>query len=569
MNRIIATLSLLLLTVATSAKSFSPEDYVYPLEGVSKLYSASFGELRSDHFHSGIDIKTDGVEGKRVVAVADGYISRIALSPYGYGLALYVTHYNGSTSVYGHLSRFRDDVAKYVEQERYRTKSNSVNLFCNSKTFVVKQGELIAYSGNSGSSAGPHLHFEIRETSNQKPINVIAQKIIKPVDNISPLIMKLHYIEVDTLQGIPHNAKRKSYDVEKVDGKYQIVGGAKVSVGRRGYFVLEASDRRDGVTNTFGLYNLTAAIDGEKYFEYTMDGFTYDRTRYCNAIGYYPIMINTRNEPLRLAATQFSDLNHYKTLVNRGVIGAKVGEQREMSIVVLDDCGNSSQFDFSIVGKTEEECFKAEMVEPRLVITAATPYVYRNDGISISIGAYTLYESSVFSCTKISISDSRALSAGYKILDITTPLHKAMNVSIEADIPSELHSKVGLAFIGRTGRVSFIKGKYASGRVTASSRSAGTFYVMTDTAAPTLELSFAEGSQQGNSSYFTCTASDDLSGVSSYTATIDGEWIALDLAHGRLRHDFRSAADGKSHKLVISVTDGVGNSTTLTRNFTR
>ncbi len=569
MNRLFLTLALLLSLSVAQAKRFSPEDFVYPLEGVSKLYSASFGELRSDHFHSGVDIKTEGVEGKRVVAVADGYISRIAHSPYGFGLALYVTHYNGATSVYAHLSKFRDDVAAYVESERYRTKSHSVNLYCDSKSFVVKQGELIGFSGNSGSSAGPHLHFEIRETDSQKPINLIAQRLIEPHDNIAPLIFKLHYIEVDTLQGIPHNAERRSCDVVKVGDSYQIAGGANVEAGGKGYLVLEASDRRNDVTNTFGIYNLIATIDGQKYFEYTMDGFTYDRTRYCNAIGYYPIMINTRNEPLRLAATQMSDMNHYKTMVNRGLVTTSEGEEREVSIEAIDDCGNSSLLNFKLVGKSESDYFKAEEIDPKLVVRQSKPYFYYGDDISVVLESNTLYESAEFKCEPVTITDERALSPAFKIFDVTTPLHKAMSLSIKADIDPELQSKVGLAFVGRTGNVSFIKGKYSAGMVKASSRSAGTFYVMTDTTAPKLGLGIAEGSAQQGSSYFTCTVSDDLSGVSSYSATIDGEWIALSLDKGRLRHDFRSAPNGATHKLVITVTDGVGNSTTLSRNYTR
>ncbi|MFR9495134.1 MAG: M23 family metallopeptidase [Rikenellaceae bacterium] len=565
----IITSVLLLSSTASYAQSFAPEDYIYPVEGAAKLFSANFGELRSDHFHSGVDIKTDGVEGKRIVAVADGYISRISLSPYGYGLALYITHNSGSTSVYGHLSRFRDDVAKYVEAERYRTKSHSVNLFCNSQTFVVKQGDLIAYSGNSGSSAGPHLHFEVRETASQKPINVIADRIIEPRDNIAPLIRTLHYIEVDTLQGIPHNAPRRSYDVEKVGESYQISGGAKVEVGRRGYFVLEATDRRNDVTNTFGIYRLSASIDGKQYFQYSMDGFTYDKSRYCNAIGYYPIMINTRNEPLRLAATENCDMSHYIKIHNKGLVTASQGVVREVSIDVEDDCGNTSNLNFMIVGKSDDRCFVAERVEPNMVASAKSQYIFRGDGVAVSIPAYALYESVEFKCEEVVVDDAKALSKGYKILDVTTPLHKAMSVSIKADIALDLRNKVGLSMIGRTGKVSFIRGEYVAGVVTANSRNAGTFYVATDTTAPTISLGIAEGSQQGGSSYFTCAVSDDLSGVSSYSATIDGEWIAFNLVNGRLRHNFRSKPDGEQHELVVTVVDNVGNSTTVTCRYMR
>lgn len=121
--------ALLLCSAPVSAQHLAPEDYIFPLRDVAGLYSANFGEMRPNHFHSGIDIKTDGVTGKPVLATADGYISRIAVTPGGYGRAIYITHPNGTTSVYGHLSKFRDDIEKYVHEERYRTRRNSINLY--------------------------------------------------------------------------------------------------------------------------------------------------------------------------------------------------------------------------------------------------------------------------------------------------------------------------------------------------------------------------------------------------------------------------------------------------------
>lgn len=569
MNRIVLSLLLFCISGASYAQLFSPQDYIYPLENVARLYSASFGELRSDHFHSGVDIKTDGVIGKKVVAVADGYVSRISVSPYGYGLALYVAHRNGSTTVYGHLSRFNDEIAKYIETERYRTRSNTVNIYCDPSTFVVKQGDVIAYSGNTGSSAGPHLHFEVRESGQQKPINPIAQGIITPNDNIAPLMFKLHYIETDSLQGIVRSAPRRSYDLVKTADTYGVVGNAKISVGRQGYFVLEASDRRPDVTNTFGIYRLVASVDDSVFFEYEMNGFTYDKTRYCNAIGYYPIMINTRNEALRIGSTENTDRSHYPKLVNGGVVTSAAGEAREVKIKIYDDCGNTSQCSFTILGKADELCFKATEVEPRLIIKASKAYEYSGDGVCVSIPANTLYESTVFSCTKIERSDSTALSDTYQVLDITTPLHQAMTVSIAAKIPYELQSKVGLVCVGRSSYPTFIRGDYISGRVIANSRNAGKYHVAVDTKGPTLKLGITEGSQQAGSSYFTCAISDDLSGVKSYRATIDGEWIALDLDKGRLRHDFREKPTGATHTLVVEATDGVGNKSTVRCSFVR
>ena len=159
--------------------------------------------MRPNHFHSGTDIKTDGVEGKPVVAAADGYVSRIFFSPWGYGMALYIAHPNGTTTVYGHLSRFRKDIADYVWQQRHSQRKNRVDLYCKAGMFPVKRGEQIALSGNTGSSGGPHLHFEIRDSRTQKTLNVIQQGVLKPKDNIAPLMMKLHYVEVDTVRNTP------------------------------------------------------------------------------------------------------------------------------------------------------------------------------------------------------------------------------------------------------------------------------------------------------------------------------------------------------------------------------
>lgn len=136
--------ALLLCSAPVSAQHLAPEDYIFPLRDVAGLYSANFGEMRPNHFHSGIDIKTDGVTGKPVLATADGYISRIAVTPGGYGRAIYITHPNGTTSVYGHLSKFRDDIEKYVHEERYRTRRNSINLYPSADRFPLKQGEQFA-----------------------------------------------------------------------------------------------------------------------------------------------------------------------------------------------------------------------------------------------------------------------------------------------------------------------------------------------------------------------------------------------------------------------------------------
>ena len=574
MKRIAILLITILAYASASAKSYSPSDFIFPVEDVEGLFSANFGELRPDHYHSGVDIKTNGVEGKRIVAVADGYISRISMSPYGFGLALYLTHRNGTTSVYGHLSRFAPAVAKYVERERYRTKAHTVNLFCGPNTFPVKQGEVIAYSGNTGGSFGPHLHFELRHTSSQRPINVIAEGIISSRDDISPLIFKLHYIEVDSLQGVARTARRRSYDAKKVGSEYQIAGGKAIDVGRKGFFVVEASDRKNGTTNTYGLYSLSAKLDGNVMYKYLMNSLSFATTRNCNSVLYYPIKIDSRNEVFCLAKMEGTSDEHIKTIVNQGVVTTTEGQKREMLIEATDDSGNTSKLRFSIVGKADSDCFVAQAVDASMVINCKKDFSYNAEGLAVMIPKGALYESKVFSGGVSSRAltareDELALSPIYNVLDRTVPLHKAISISISADIPYQERSKVGLMCISRSGKAYFIKGKYNLGSVSATSRNLGQFYVTCDTTAPTLKLGIEEGSNQTRSSYFTCGLADDLSGVSSYSATIDGQWIALDLDKGRTKHIFRTKPDGKTHTLIYTATDGCGNTTTVTRSYIR
>ncbi|MFR6557093.1 MAG: M23 family metallopeptidase [Alistipes putredinis] len=262
--------ALLLCSAPVSAQHLAPEDYIFPLRNVAGLYSANFGEMRPNHFHSGIDIKTDGMTGKPVLATADGYISRIAVTPGGYGRAIYITHPNGTTSVYGHLSKFRDDIEKYVHEERYRTRRNSINLYPSADRFPLKQGEQFAWSGNTGSSAGPHLHFEIRDSRTQRTLNTISSGVIRTRDDIPPRLVKLYYVEVDSVRGVPVHARPRPVElVEKTPGRYALKQEGALSVGGRGYFILEATDRKNDVSNTFGLWRIREFADEDPIFEHS------------------------------------------------------------------------------------------------------------------------------------------------------------------------------------------------------------------------------------------------------------------------------------------------------------
>ena len=432
-SRIFPVIAALSFVAQAAAQRLDPEYYEYPLRDVAGYYSANFGEMRPNHFHSGVDLKTDGVEGKAVVAAADGYVSRILQSPSGYGLALYIAHPNGTTTVYGHLSRFRKDIADFVFAERHRLRSSRVDIVCPPDKFRVVRGEEIARSGNTGSSMGPHLHYEIRDTETQKTYNVIAQGVLKPKDAIAPYMMKVHYIEIDTVRGIPVNARPATYAVRKIDGNtYGLARQSPVKVGRKGYFVVEASDRKDDFANTYGIYRLRAQVDGRTFFEYRNDGFTFDLSRYCNSVAYYPVQRNSRNEAIRLAAMQGGVERFYPTLVDRGVIAADAGVKRKIDIAVEDDCGNVSTLGFEIEGKPDAECFRGEIDDERKAVYCDRDFAFKVDDVfSVVIPKGALYESAALriersETTPVADSTVRILSPAYRVGDKDIPLHRSI-----------------------------------------------------------------------------------------------------------------------------------------------
>lgn len=554
--------------LTASAQKLDPAYYDYPLRNVAGYYSANFGEMRPNHFHSGTDFKTDGVEGKSVVAVADGYVSRVSQSPTGYGLALYVTHPNGTTSVYGHLSRFRKDIADFVFSERHRLKQSRVDLYCQEGQFPVKRGEEIARSGNTGSSQGPHLHFEIRDSKSQKTLNIISQGVVTPKDDISPYIMKVHYVEVDTVRGVPCHSKLATYAVHKADANtYRTAQKSPIKVGRKGYFIVETSDRKNDVANTYGVYNMVAKLDGKAIFEYRNDGFPFDLSRYCNAVSHYPIQRRSRNEVMRAAMLQGGTKYFYPTLVNRGVVTTAEGEEREMEFIITDDCGNTSTLSFGIIGKSDEACFKGELPENAPIVEYNRDFAYKvDDVLSVVIAKGSLYESIALEVEQSNLqikadSTIKVLSPAYRIHDDNTPLQKSIGLVFTQEVEESLQPYTVMASVSSGGYLYHAGGAYRHNRLTARTSSFGTYCLVADMTPPTIRPQFEDGADCRGRDRIAFRLSDNFSGVSSYNVYIDGKWVAIDYARSRAWVNLKAEGivGGKSHSVEIVVKDACGN----------
>lgn len=574
-----AAIALLCTINNTQAQQISAKGkYVNPVQGAAHRFSAVFGEMRTDHFHSGVDFKTDGVEGKRIVAAASGYISRIGISTSGFGICLYVTHPSlGTTTAYAHLSKFRDDIAKYAEAERHKQRRNNITLYLNASQFPVKQGDLIGFSGNSGSSGGPHLHYEVREAASQKPLNPVTIGAVRVDDNIAPTVRSLYYIETQTIGGIRYEAAPVEIELEKrPSGNYAPVGDKHVMVGRSGYFVIATTDRKNYVANTFGLYTLVGEDNGHIFYSYKQDGFLFSDTRYVNGMSYYPMQRGTSAEYYRMMRQPGVPSKMFDKVINDGMIlTTYAGEQRQIEITAGDDRGNKTAVKFTIEAKRNNQCFKVSKSETQGRKGYYDKDNYFTDGVlEVMIPTGALY-SSVHYFTTISdeepkvISGSKNYSAIYNVMDYDTPLHKAMEVTLTAYVPDNERNKVVMGYVNRKGSSSALKATYKDGKVTAYSRAMGGFYVATDTQAPTITFNFKSGANIKNSSSITINIKDNFSGIATKEVHIDGKWYPIDRVGSLDKVFFNAKADGKRHTIKVRAVDNCGNVKVVEHKYIR
>ena len=280
------TLLLVVASIFTTTNALA--QYTSPLDCKLDL-SANYAEIRTNRYHLGIDIRTQQREGLVVRSVADGYISRVGISPYGYGRALYITHPNGKTSVYGHLKSFNPKIEEFVNNERYKSKKHSINLFIPSDKFPVKAGEQIALSGNSGMSFGPHLHFEIRESSTQTPLNPVPICNFDIPDDVAPKFVKVMYVATDTINGVPIDSKPKNIPLTKQKNNiYVPTNKSPIEVSRAGYFIAQVSDSKNGTGNkNMSVYKIIQRFNDTVNFEITSDAISFSNSRYAGGAVHY------------------------------------------------------------------------------------------------------------------------------------------------------------------------------------------------------------------------------------------------------------------------------------------
>lgn len=510
------------------------------------LLSANFGELRPNHFHNGLDIKTQGVTGKPIHCIADGYVSRVAVLHGGYGQAIYVTHPNGLTSVYGHVISFAKNIQACVRQYQYAHETFVCDLKFQPGQFPVKKGDIIALSGNEGASAGPHLHLELRRTETGEYIDPMPyfKHLLK--DSKAPVGSLIGIYPIQG-KGVVNGASHK---------KLLAIGNLKQPVHAWGeiYTGISAKDYMDDTSNFYGVHSVTLYVDSVQVFNSTTDKVLPDENRMINGFTDYEELTRTRRLIMRSYKLPGNRLRLLHTNENRGVVTIDEERDYHFRYVLEDNFGNRRTYQFIVKGKRQDiPEYKPEANE---MLYWNRTNVIQKPGMELVVPRYHVYENVPLRTDMRG--DSSRIAFDY-ILDAgRTPIHSYCDLSIGLrHMPVADTTKYYI--VQKAGKWrSSMGGKYANGWIKTRVRSLGTFSVDVDTIAPQITPIGQGGWRTSRNIRF--RIKDMESGIGSYKVYIDGKFVLFGLKKGILViQDPEKVKKGVPHKLEVTVTDQCGN----------
>lgn len=526
------------------------------------LLSGNFGELRSNHFHSGIDFKTQGVEGKPIHSVQDGYVSRISVSPWGYGNGLYITHPDGTTTVYGHLQKFSQKITAYLKEKQYEQESFNVNLSLTPDELPVKEGELVALSGNTGSSGGPHLHFEVRDTETEEPMDPIEyyKDLIK--DTQAPKIQGI-MVYLMPGKGVVNGSRRKLElkPVTAKNGKQTLTG--KIEAWGEIGLAVKGYDYMDNTSNIYGIKDITLTADSQVIFHSNLDRFAFDESRYLNSFTDFEEWKEHRSFYIKSFVDPGNRLRFIESL-NRGILTIDEPRTYHLTYQLADAFGNTTQLSIQIEGK--EQPIPEVDTENTELFHWWSDNRFGAKGIRLTIPKGNLYDDLYFHYSVKE--DSAALGATHILHNKPVAFHKSAKLSLRLQTDTlENKQQYGIVRL-QNGRRSWTGGVYRNGWVDADIKEMGSYTLGQDLVPPTITP--LNPATWVSKQAIALRLSDNLSGVQTYRGEIDGQYVLFEMNSKSVityHFDKERLARGK-HTLKLVVTDACGNQSTYTYPFT-
>lgn len=562
--RTLILLRILLCFISAHAqnKGYPKNYFISPLD-IPIFLSGNFGELRSNHFHSGIDIKTQGVEGHKVYSVAEGYISRIKVSPWGYGNVLYVTHSNGFTSVYAHLQKFNAKIAAYVKKAQYLNETWEIELFPKDSILWVAKGECIAFSGNTGSSAAPHLHFEIRETISEQAINPLLFGFdVK--DNVPPVISKVAIYPLNEESFVNGKNAKMVLDVVLTNGAYSLKNNTPIQVYGNIGIGISTYDRANEANNQNGTYYVEVTTNNQTTYSHALDKISFDETRAINSHIDYTYYTEKGQHIQKCFIEECNPLNIYTHYNEKGAVEAKTSSFSKIKCIAKDLNGNTSSLTFELVGNPEYKGKIEEKIaaKPSRYLKCNEPHTFMQDEILVSFPANALYNDLKFEYYK---KDKvwGAVGAAYAIHNDYTPLHTPINISIKnSTLSPSLKEKAIIVRMDSKEKWQSIGGAWHGDYIAASSKCFGTFFIRIDTVPPVIEpINILSGKNMAKASGIQLTVKDNLSGLKSYKGYLNGKWILMEYQPktGKVIYYFDEKTVQGKNFFTLEAEDATGN----------
>ncbi|WP_353778419.1 peptidoglycan DD-metalloendopeptidase family protein [Winogradskyella sp. 3972H.M.0a.05] len=554
---------LLLLLQCCILQAQYPQDYFGDPLDITLVLSGTFGELRSNHFHSGIDIKTQQKTGLRVYATAEGYVSRIKISHYGYGKALYITHPNGYTTVYAHLKKFDGAIEAYVKKQQYQKETYEIEMFPQANELKVNKGDIIAYSGNSGGSGGPHLHYEIRDNT-ERPINPMLFGVdIK--DTREPFVTGIYaYAKNDTSYVNDSRNRKELRLITKSNGSYAVE--PLKAYGDIGFGVV-SYDQQDLAPNYNGLSNIQTFFNGNKNFEVDYKRFSFDETKHINRLIDYEIYKEKKSRIQKLFVEEGNPLSLYKDVEANGYIKVEDSTSSVYKIRLRDFKGNESWVTIPILGKKEPSKPIQNEIRSLHYVYADQTTTLQDENISVYIPQQTFYDN--FHIDFAVSSDTLILHRD------VIPLKKRLTVSYDIsnyDVADK--DKLYIARLyGFRKTPSYVSTTKKGDILSTRTKTLGTYTLETDLESPKITpVNFQDKKWISKHTQLKLKIEDEDSGISNYRATVNGKWILMeyDYKTDLLIHNFSdNVLKDTENKLKVIVTDNVGNSSTFEATFFR
>ena len=524
------------------------------------VLSGTFGELRSNHFHSGLDIKTQQRTGIKVYSTAPGYVSRIKIQRFGYGKAVYVTHPSGHTSVYAHLSKLGPGLEEYIKKKQYDAEQYEIEVFPTASELPVERGQHIAYSGNSGGSGGPHLHFEIRDGA-ARPLNPMDLGIdIK--DTRPPLVKSFWAYPITDDARV--NGKSTPQQIKITKGQDGTWRAANVRVYGRVGFGVNTSDRQDAANNQNGVYQIKTELNGTTQFQMDLKRYAFNETRYLNDQIDYKYFKENRSRITKLFRGPNNPLSIITEEVNSGYVDVFDENEKVYCVTIRDYAGNESVIMMNIELGELPKLIDTPQAGDMTLASPSNATEWEDGQWKVYIPSGALYEPAYL--------DIQNNNGNLHFHKDVVPLHK--NATISFQLPQGAGNDDKMYIARKSWNNHYYVGNRMKGdRLSASTRTLGTYTIRRDSIAPTVRpKGWKDGAWMSSKKKLQFAIADADTGIDAYRVKINDKWALFeyDYKTGLITYDFDDGlTDNGANTVKVIVTDKVGNSSTFSATINR